>query len=319
MPEAMQWKSFLESSLQPADPAQSPTWVQFLADLPAEPCVLWYPSAGDDFNDLRFLTASAESAFFNAANPVALDGQYEAVQNSEVPSGWATYPDVYVHSDVLPASSWDPLETPDELGHSVILAERVPLTVASGIPWEASPRFVHVAPKSPPPDRTFAELLLLRPSQPNGGYSLQPQPVLYFYMENFNYLRDVLLAYGLPAHWIVEVGYGEREGGAATPPSYLQLVFGYLQTRYLVAQARYLDRTEAARYETRRFLSKFLKWRPEMWDYFRSPQNAAVSAHGMGHIDGVLWNEEAEPIHLLKLEPKAAATEDAGESAEERG
>jgi hypothetical protein len=304
----MEWKTFLESYCQPADTSGSAAWVRFLADIPAEPTVLWYPSAGDDFKDTRYLSAEAEAQYFRAGQPQVFPGQVEAFQESEVPAGWAAYPDFFVHTDVLPASSWSPLDTADHLGHSLIIEQRIPLQVSEQIPWEASPRFVHIAPKAPPAGRQFAELLLIRPSDPAGDFPLQPVPVVYFYMENFNFLRDVLLAFRLPAHWVLQINFGEEIGGAATPPSYLQLFFGYLRTRYLLAQSHYLDKTEEDREETRQFLAKFLKWRPEMWDYFRAKENHAISAEGQGHIAAPLWDDN-EPVHLLALTPKTSLTD----------
>jgi hypothetical protein len=203
--------------LQGLNGNRAPAFSQFLAGLDREPNICWYPSAGNDFRDLLYLSRAY------AAHDPAIGPEVDP-------------PDLFVHTDYYP---WD---RSSFLDHPVVhIDTRTVIRVktieeVAGFPLPRHPDLVHF----PEPNAASGRVLYLRLSVHSDRFgALADAHVLYAFVENAAFCAEVLIPQGARLSHLVHVRYGGGcGGGGSAGGAWLSGVIGRLGIRTLITDGR---------------------------------------------------------------------------------
>ncbi|MDZ7790343.1 MAG: hypothetical protein U5L08_07620 [Xanthomonadales bacterium] len=174
------------------------------ANLPEDPKICWYPSAGSCFRDLLIWN------------------HYPAL--ADVPE-----PDLYIHTDYA-----RPGRVPHDHADGrtrVTLQMRDRLELSPEITYQVDPGYASLAGAAG--DRAIVELLHVHAESNTVG--VIDKPVLYFHFENFNWFEEFALKRGLPISHVFKLREGCGMGGARASVSNLYPFLARVGCRHLVA------------------------------------------------------------------------------------
>jgi hypothetical protein len=177
------------------------------------PRLAWYPSAGDDLRDLIYLSKE-----FAARNPGTLPDPAP--------------PDLFVHTDGWLPSRFDawgkrPAHRDSRTRITVLHRERLPDV--------SLPSFRDLIDERAPCSGRADFFELRVESQPNGVF---PARLLYVEAENAAFCARYLLARRARVTHLVQVRYGQGEGGARTCGGWLERFTEALGTEVVVSDPR---------------------------------------------------------------------------------
>jgi hypothetical protein len=173
--------------------------------------LLWYPSAGKDFRDIIEFS------------PARLKDRYDPY-NIEVP-------DIYLHTDYNAHSV--------ELNPGIIYQDAHTCVTINQVHKLEVTRNIAYDNHSPYADRPYLlpiepQAFLLMVTNKSDSYGSVVRPVIYFYFENINFLKEVLLRHQIKVSHFVKVVEGCSFGGNRKSVSVAYPFLSELGTKYLM-------------------------------------------------------------------------------------
>jgi len=185
-------------------------WDDYLNSIPANPNILWYPSAGYDFRDLFELSAERASVH-----------------------GIDVLPDIYLHNDL--SRELSEVKTGEIYNYDktiVTLTGRyeMELKPSADVTFDMNPEYswyVDDLTQSP-------KIQLMEISRQHATEGITHGVILYFNFENNNFLDQVILRHKIPISHIVKIREGIAEGGVRMSIAYVLDLLSELGTKYLI-------------------------------------------------------------------------------------
>ncbi|GIL21899.1 MAG: hypothetical protein BroJett042_04120 [Bacteroidota bacterium] len=186
-----------------------------------EPRIAWYPSAGEDFRALLYLSNG-----YSELNPAT----------GKEPSP----PDVFLFTDYYPWENsrfldYKGIYTDDNTGISVVDIEELP-----GLQLPVLPELVQFPKGSKATNRSIFMNVMVY-SEKLGAYQV---PVIYCFAESTVFFRDILLLYQSKITHVIHVRYGGGLGGSGTASGvWILRALKLLGTEILISDNNYYWQT----------------------------------------------------------------------------
>jgi len=202
-------KETLQYLLSGKDPISQKYLDDYFKGLPAEPKILWYPSAGDDFRDI--LELSADRA---------------------INHGVSIPPDIFIHSDCDSPGYKKNGEFDYDEGNRIRINEiyELNLNPEANIRYFVDPKF-YSYPQYTPAEPVIQLIDITWISGKEGNYSGM---VLYFTFENNNFLEEVILKFRIGISHLLKVREGLSDTGCRMSITYVLDILSELKTKYLI-------------------------------------------------------------------------------------
>lgn len=182
----------------------------YLNSIPANPFILWYPSAGYDFRDLTEFSAG------------------KAAEN-----GVNVLPDIYIHTDVckeIRGVEVGEIYNNERIRIFLTGKYELELNPQTKVKYEINRKYCWYADDLAP----SPQIVLMEITRQNANEVMTSGVVLYFSFENNNFLDQVILQYKIPISHIVKIREGVAEGGVRMSIAYVLDMLSLLGTKYLV-------------------------------------------------------------------------------------
>ena len=167
------------------------------SSLPDKPNILWYPSAGEDFRDL-------------------IEGLRTGIQ-----------PDLYLHTDY--STKFAPIKRGcafEDNRTSIVIEDMLELEFIDRINYFIDPEVVTFMDHANARPHVYLLNVMVRST-----YEIKKAKVIYFYMENINFMEEVLFKYNFKISHVVKIRAGVGYTGGNKDMAMLTAFFSKLEVQ----------------------------------------------------------------------------------------
>ncbi len=247
-------KSILSSILKPIENPE--VFNEIMGKLSDDPKTSWYPSSGGDYRDLLYLTKE----YFQLRR--GLQSKVESV----------TFPELFIHTD-YDSRYTNLIEKGiirEDKGTVMKVTSQVKCTLNKSVDYEIDSRlilFLREAFRIP-------TCYLMNIEVSSKGMGTYNRIVVYFFMENFNFFREIVLKKNLKISHISNIRDGSVSGGGHINMKFLEYFLGYMQTELFISD------------NIGRNYNGFdlIKDDKTLIEKYKSPLNVPISVEGVGKI-----------------------------------
>lgn len=233
---------------------------RWLSDMPGEPRIAWYPSAGEDFRDLLYL------------HP-----QY-AIRNRAVRKEDVGLPDIYLHTDYFPwsTSTFLDVKTVHSDSRTIVSIESMEELPRCDLPVDR--RIVHF----PEGSLATGRVVFLQVRIVSDVLGIFTRPLIYVFAENAAFCAQRVLSLDGRFSHVIHVRYGGGcGGGGSSSGQWLRNVLRRMQCEAYLSDGNY--------YDDGIVIKRFPELGPQEKESVLTPIRTIPSQSWSGH-GNVVWN-----------------------------